>query len=133
MSVELFRLTMKKMNTTVVFFQPSLNITFEAGMTVSSMLTSGKADVVVGMIPYLPVLVTGMTDPSLSFDSSDLKWFVPCPKSISRVDRFLTVFDASVWLTMIIVFVLTSALFWFTANYTDRIVEIDSKKFQTIP
>jgi hypothetical protein len=43
------------------------------------------------------------------------------------------VFDASVWLTMIIVFVSTSALFWFSANYPDRMVEIDSKSLQTIP
>jgi hypothetical protein len=34
---------------------------------------------------------------------------------------------------MIIVFVLTSALFWFSANYPDRMVEIDSKNLQTIP
>jgi hypothetical protein len=34
---------------------------------------------------------------------------------------------------MIIVFVLTSALFWFSANYPDRMVETDSKNFQTVP
>ena len=33
---------------------------------------------------------------------------------------------------MIVVFVLTSALFWFSANYPDRMVEIDSKNLQTI-
>jgi len=34
---------------------------------------------------------------------------------------------------MAIVFVLTSALSWFSANYPDRMVEIDSKNLQTIP
>jgi len=37
------------------------------------------------------------------------------------------VFDASVWLTMITAFVLTSALFWFSANYPDRMVQVYSK------
>jgi hypothetical protein len=85
------------------------------------------------MVPLLPIVVTGMTEPSIPYISGALKWFVPCPKPISRVDRSLTVFDASVWITMIIVFVLTSALFWFSSNYPKRTVQIDSKNLQTIP
>jgi len=34
---------------------------------------------------------------------------------------------------MLIVFVLTSALLWFSANYPDRMTEIDSKTLQTMP
>jgi hypothetical protein len=34
---------------------------------------------------------------------------------------------------MIIVFVLTSALFWFSANYPDRMVRINSKNLETVP
>jgi len=103
--VEILRLTMKKLNTTVVYLQPSMNLSFAAAMKEASRLTPGISDVVVGMVPLLPIAITGMAEPSISFDSSDYKWFLPCPKPISRVDRFLTVFDASVWLTMTIVFV----------------------------
>jgi len=102
-------------------------------MREASKLTSGIIDVLVGTVPLFPLVVTGMTEPSMPYVFGPVKWFVPCPKPISRVDRFLTVFDASVWLTMIIVFVLTSALFWFSANYPDRMVQIDSKNLQTIP
>jgi hypothetical protein len=48
----------------------------------------------------------------------------------SRVDKFLIVFDISVWLTIITALVLTSALFCLSANYPDRMVEIDSKTLQ---
>jgi hypothetical protein len=34
---------------------------------------------------------------------------------------------------MIIVFVLTSALFWFSANYPDRMVETETTHLGTIP
>jgi hypothetical protein len=102
-------------------------------MTEASKLTSGIADVVVGIVPLAPVAVSGMTEPSTPYLSDAAKWFVPCPKPISRVEKFLTVFDASVWLTMIIVFVLTSALFWFSANYPHRMLEIESKNLQTVP
>jgi len=131
--VEYLLQAMKKMNVTVVFLQPAPDISFDAAMVGSSKLFSGILDVLVGFIPLVPFVVTGMSEPSIPFQFTTLKWIVPCPKPISRVDRFLTVFDASVWLMVLIVFVLTSALFWFLANYPDRVVEIESRKLQTIP
>ena len=131
--VEYFLISMKKMNVTVEFLEPATDISFEAVMAAAAKLTSGTADVLVGFVPLVPVVITGMTEPSLPFESYALKWIVPCPKPISRVDRFLTVFNASVWLTMLTVFVLTSALFWFLANYPDRVVEIESRNLQTVP
>ena len=121
------------MNMAVVFLQPSLELTFEAGMAEASKLTAVISDVLIGAVPLVPVIVTGMTELSIPYFSDAVKWFVPCPKPISRVDRILTVFDAFVWLTMIIVFILTSTLFWFSANYPDRVFEIDSKNLRTIP
>jgi len=131
--VEYFLLSMKKMNVTVVFLQPASDISFDAALTEASKLMTGIADVVVGFVPLFPIFISGMSEPSIPFEFTPLQMIVPCPKPISRVDRFLTVFDVSVWLTMIIVFVLTSALFWFSANYPDRMVEIDSKNLRTLP
>ena len=102
-------------------------------MTEATQLRAGISDVVVGIVDLLTLAVSGMTEPSIPNVSSAIKWFVPCPKPISRADRFLTVFDAFVWLTIVIVFVLTSAFFWFSANYPDRMVENQSKILQTIP
>jgi len=81
----------------------------------------------------MPLVVSGMTEPSIPYISGAVKCFIPCPKPISRVDRFLTVFDVPVWLTMTVVFVLTSAFFWVSANYPDGMVEIESKNLQKIP
>jgi len=50
----------------------------------------------------------------------------------TKVEKFVTVFGASVWLTMIIVFTLRSALIWFSSNYPDRIVEKESKTLHTM-
>jgi hypothetical protein len=90
-----------------VFLQPSLESSFEEIMREATQLTSCIADLVVCIILLLPLVITGMSEPSIPYYSVALKWFVPCPKPISRVDRFLTVFDSFVWLKMIIVFVLT--------------------------
>jgi hypothetical protein len=75
-------------------------------------LTSGIADVLVGIVPLVSVVVTGMNEPSIPYIFGAVKWFVLCHKSISRVEKFLTVFDVSVWLTIITAVVLTSALVW---------------------
>jgi hypothetical protein len=133
LTFEYFLLSVRKMNLTVVFLEPSLDISSNAIMTEVAKLTAVIADIFVGVFPLAPVVVSARPEPSIPYISGPIKWFVPCPKPISRVERFLTVFDASVWVTMIIVFVLTSALFWFSANYPDRMFEIDSKILQTIP
>jgi hypothetical protein len=133
LAVEYFLLSVRKINLSVVFLEPTLNPSFRTVVTEATKLMEGIADVAVGIIPLAPLVVSGITEPSIPYISGAVKWFVPCPKPISRVDRFLTVFDVFVWLTMIIVFVLTSALFWFSANYPDRMVENESKSLQTIP
>jgi len=133
LAVEYFLLSVRKMNLTVGFLQPPPKVSLWTVTAETSKLMSGTADILVGTIPLLPIAVSGITEPSIPYFYSAFKWFVPCPQPISRVDRFLTVFDVPVWLTMIIVFVFTSALFWFSANYPDRTTEIESKSLQTIP
>jgi hypothetical protein len=54
-----------------------------------------------------------------------------CSKLMQNVEKFVTVFGAYVWLTMITVFALTSAFFWCSANYPDRMVEKESKTLYT--
>ena len=130
--VEYFQLSVRKMNLIVVFHQPSLNISFEAIVTEATALVAGIADCAVGLIPLVPIVVSGMTEHSIPYIFDAVKWSVPCSKPISSVDRFLTVFDSSLWLTMIIVLVLTSEMFWFSASYPDRRVEIESENLQTI-
>jgi hypothetical protein len=61
LNVESFLLSIKKINMTVVFLQPSLNVSFDAAMKEATRLAGGIADVLVGIIPLLPVVVTGIT------------------------------------------------------------------------
>lgn len=131
--VEYFLLSMKKMNMTVVFLPPSLHVSFDAALEEATKLTTRDSEVVVGLLPMLPVFFSGMTEMSVPYMSDAIKWFVPCPNPISRAERIMTVFGASVWLTMIIVFILTSAMFWFSANYPRGMLEKESKNLRTIP
>jgi hypothetical protein len=64
---ECFLLSIKKMYTTVVFLQPSLKISFQAGMTDATKITAGIADVLVGVVPLVSLVVSGMTVISTPF------------------------------------------------------------------
>ena len=105
LAVEYFLLPVRKMNLTVVFLEPTLKPSGKAVMTEGTKLMDGIFDVVVGIIPFVPILVSGMTETSIPYISGNAKFFVLCPKQISKGEKFLTVFDASVWLAMIVVFV----------------------------
>ena len=55
--VEYFLLSIKKMNMSVVFLQPPVDISFETSMTDTTKLTADTADLF-GVFPLLPIVVT---------------------------------------------------------------------------
>jgi hypothetical protein len=60
------------MNMTVVFLQTSLNISFQAGTKEATKITAGIADVLVGVVPLVSlvvvvVVVVVMTETSTPF------------------------------------------------------------------
>ena len=82
LAVEYFLLSVSKMNLTVVFLQPTLNPSVQAFMTEGTKLMEGIVDVLVGVISLVPIVVSGISEPSIPYISSAVKWFVPCPKPI---------------------------------------------------
>jgi hypothetical protein len=93
LAVEYLLISIKKMNMTVEFLQPSLDLYFEKAMAEATKLTAGISDVLVATVPLLSITVSGMTVTSIPYISDAMKWFVPCPKPISRVEKILAVFD----------------------------------------
>ena len=63
--IEYFLLSVRKMNLTIVFLEPTLNPSIETVMREVTKLTAGMADVVVATVPLLPTVVSGMTERSI--------------------------------------------------------------------
>jgi len=80
--IEYLLISMEKMNVTVLFLEPGTDISSDAGVAAASKLTSGTADVLVGFVPLVPLVISGMTEPSKPFESYAVKWIVPCPKPV---------------------------------------------------
>ena len=57
--------------------------------------------------------------------------FVACPKAIPGTEKILTIFSLSVWLTIGLVLLLTTAVFWCAGNGPYRSVYNETHTFQS--
>jgi hypothetical protein len=71
-------------------------------------------------------------DATIPYAFSVFRWFVPCPKSGLKMERILSVFDSSVWFTMLPVIVLTALLFWSAAKFSLGTVMKESYGYRTV-
>jgi hypothetical protein len=131
-SVEFIRLSMDKMNAIALFLKPSLDISFEASYREVSNLMSRQSDILVGTLPLMPVVITSFSEPSIPFIYDAVKWFIPCPKPIPRVHKIMTMYNASVWLTMIIVFIVSGVVLWCSTKRPYRLEIMESYALRTI-
>ncbi|KAJ4448588.1 hypothetical protein ANN_10607 [Periplaneta americana] len=59
--------------------------------------------------------MTPVFDPTVPIVSCDMRWYIPCPKSLPRTDRILDVFSLGVWVSTIGVVFLSAVVMWRSA------------------
>ena len=116
LSVEVLKFVCEKLNLTYIFLPPSLNINLESYMKTFSELDEGLFEVVGGTIPLFFLVVSSSFDTTIPYLHASLKTIVPCPKAIPGTEKVLTTFSLSVWLTIGLVMLLTTAVSWCAAN-----------------
>jgi hypothetical protein len=131
-SVEYARLCFSNMNLTAAFLPPPLDISLEATYREVGNLMSRQADILLGLVPLLPIIITSFSEPSISYIFDAVKWFVPCPKPIPRVHKIITMYNASVWITMILVFIVSAVVFWYAARRPRRPRRQDANESKTL-
>jgi hypothetical protein len=113
--IEYLLLLSKALNFTIIFLPPLEGDLVTIRVHNLMGLVGGSTDVVIGFLP-LHLYVMGFGDPTTPYIHSSLRWYVPCARPLPRTERFLSVFAPSIWLTMVIVFILTTVIFWLTGN-----------------
>jgi hypothetical protein len=116
LSLEIFHLVCENMNLTTTFFPPSLSIEEDSYFRVMADLQVGISDVLTGSVPLIPLFLASSYDPTITYTYVDLRMLIPCPKLIPGMEKIMTTFSLSVWLTKGMVFLLTAVVFWFVAN-----------------
>jgi hypothetical protein len=132
LSVEILKYVCEKMNLTTIFFPPSLNLELDSFVKEVSDVEEDLSDVLIGMIPLMPVVVTSSFDATIPYTHVDLKMLVPCPIAIPGTEKLLTTFSLSVWLTIGVVLLLTTAVFWCAGNGPYRSVCTETHKFWSL-
>ena len=132
LSVEILKLVCEKMNLTTVFLPPSLNIELDSTFKKMVELDEGLSDVLTGVIPLMPLVVTSSFDATIAYLLLSLKMLVPCPKAIPGMEKILTSFSLPVWLTMGLVLLLTTAVLWCASNGSYRSVCNETNTYQSL-
>jgi len=79
-------------------------------------LEEGISDVLTGFIPLIPIVLKSSFEATIPYEHMSTKMFLPCPKAIPGTEKILTNFSLSVWLTIGLVILLTTAVFWCAGN-----------------
>jgi hypothetical protein len=132
LSVEILKLVCEKMNLTILFLAPSLNVNLESFVKSIGELEEGLSDVLSGPIPLLPVFVTSSFDVTIPYAYANAKMLVPCPKAIRGTEKILSTFSLSVWLTIGLVLLLTTGVFWCAGNGPYRSVCNKTHTYQSL-
>jgi hypothetical protein len=132
LSVEILKLVCEKMSLTTVFLAPLLNVNFDSLQKKISELNDGISAVLTGPYPPFPVYVTSSFDATIPYLHTNWKMLFPCPKAILGTENVLTTFSLSVWLTIGLVLLLTTAVFWCAGNGPYRSVCNETHTYQSL-
>jgi len=131
LAVQNLLLAADKMNFTVVFLKPSLRIAMLEGTYEAGNLAGGRSDIVIGTMPLLPVDVSPWFLPTIPYEYTAVKWFVPCLHLVARMEKVMHTYTLPVWLTMATVLILTTTLCWGLPNWRHSFIK-HSWTFQTL-
>jgi hypothetical protein len=114
LEIEHVSLLTKAMNITPIFLEPRDGDFVQIRVETFMEMAQGLVDITVGVHPLHPLLVR-VGDPIRPYFELIMRWWVPCAKSASRVQKVMTVFTSSVWMSVLAVFSVTALAFWRTA------------------
>jgi len=132
LSVEILKFVCEVMNLTTIFLEPSQELNINSYIKVIGEFEDGVSDVIVGIIPLMPVIVTSTFNPSIPYLYVQYKLFVPCPKAIPGTEKVLTTFSLSVWLSTGLVLLLTTAVYWCAGNGPYRPLYNETDTYQSL-
>jgi len=132
LAVEIVKYVCQKINLTIMFPPPSFEGTIRNYAKEFAALEDGISDVLTGGIPLLQIVVTSSFDATIPYVIVRLKIFVPCPKSLPGTEKILTTFSLSVWLSIGLVMLLTTAVFWCAGNGPYRSVCNEAHTYRSL-
>jgi len=130
--VQIVQMDCEKLNLTTIFRAPSTEYSLDSYMKEFGDLKDGLSDVLTGFIPLISFVAMSSFDVTIPYDHVGIKMFVPSPKAIPGSEKVLTTFSLSEWLTIGLVLLLTTAVFWCASNGPYRSVRNETHTYQSL-
>ena len=132
LEIEYLLLLAEATNLTVEFLSPIEGEMHEKSVDALVAMSTGTSDVTVGHFPLNLVMIP-FADPTVTILFDTLRWYVPCPRPVSRMGKILGAFTVSVWFNIAVVFILTALVFWRSANVPySRMVVTESQSYREV-
>ena len=132
LAIDIVQLVCEKMNLTTIFLPPSVDLSPDTFVKEFGDLNEGLSDILTGFIPLIPIVVTSSFDATIPYEHICIKMFLPCPKAIPGSEKILTTFSLYVWLTIGLVMLLTTAVFWCASKSNYRSVRNEIHTFHSL-
>jgi hypothetical protein len=130
--VDILQLVCKKINLTTIFLAPSLNMEMDSYVNGIIEIDECLSDALTGIVPLLLHMLTSSIGVTIPYTHEQVKMLVPCPKASPGTQKLLTIFSLSVWLTMGLVLLLTTAVFWCAGNVPYRYMCNETHTYQSL-
>jgi len=131
LEIEFLVIMSQAMNATLVYLPQLIGTAVLKRITCFTKLNFGECDIVIGTLPAdLNIMeYAESTTPHLQ---TAFRWLIPCPTPVPRVERILGMFDLPVWFSLILVLILTTAIFWCFSNRHFHFLEKYSPTYKTL-
>jgi len=129
--IEFLVIMSQAMNATLVYLPQPIGTAVLRRVTCLTRLNFGLCDIVIGTLP-MDLNILALAESTIPHLQTAFRWFVPCPTPIPRVERILGMFDLSVWFSLILVLILTTAIFWCFSNSHFYFLEKYSSTYKTM-
>jgi hypothetical protein len=130
--MEYLLLVSEAMNMTLEFLPPTEKEMEDQFTTAFAEVTNdGVSDIAIGNLLLNPV-ISSFGDPSIPYMFTSIQWFVPCPEPALRVEKIKAMFATSVWLLIVLIFILMSVVFWSMARTPWQSTIINSNTYLSL-
>ncbi|KDR17223.1 uncharacterized protein LOC110831897 isoform X2 [Zootermopsis nevadensis] len=129
LEIEYLLLLTEAANLTVVYLPLAEGDVKDTHLQQLVEVSMGISDVAIGHFPLNSILIP-FADPTITIVFDDLRWYVPCPKPVPRVEKVMGLYTLPVWFCIALVFILTALTFWLSANAPNITLVTESSTYR---
>ena len=128
---ELVQLFAEKYNVTTKIVNPKLNFGMEETGELLLGIQENEADFAVGVIPVIRLFQDHM-DTSIPIIFEVVRVLLPCPRTVPRVERIMSIFTKATWISLGLFYLLAGFILWLISNKRKALGNSESNSFKKI-